>query len=64
MEQYVSGEGKKYYYFSIMSATEDWLRYIENRVIRDRYGMKGYEGENKDEEEKETEENTKESSGV
>ena len=50
-----------------MSATEDWLRYIENRVIRDRYGMKGYEDtenpEEKDDNEK-LDENIKESDKV
>lgn len=31
-----------------MSATEEWLRYIENRAIMQTYGVKGYQYEEHD----------------
>ena len=34
-----------------MSATEEWLRYIENRSIMQRYGVKGYTESESDPEE-------------
>lgn len=37
-----------------MNATEEWLRYIENRVMHDRYGVNGYENlENPEDDKKE-----------
>jgi len=42
MEQYVSGEEKTCYYFS-MKSTEEWLRDIESDVIKKQYGLKGYD---------------------
>ena len=36
-----------------MSATEDWLRYIESRAIMQEYGIKGYSNPDEEDEEKE-----------
>ena len=55
MEQYVSGEENRCYYFS-MNATEEWLRYIESRAIMQEYGITGYT----DDKEEETKEENKE----
>lgn len=43
-----------------MNATEEWLRYVEDRAIMQEYGISGYT-EDKEEEDKE---NTKESDDV
>ena len=29
-----------------MNATEEWLRYIETKVIMDKYNIKGYSNDN------------------
>ena len=47
-----------------MNATEEWLRYIENETFKRRYGFHGYDSEKSKEEEKESDENTKESDDV
>lgn len=51
-----------------MNATEEWLRYIENKVIFQRYGLRGYTKEkntdDRPEESEENEENTKDSSNI
>ena len=44
MELYVSGEGKRCYYFN-MNTTDEWLGYIESQVIMSEYGIKGYSKE-------------------
>ena len=54
-----------------MNATEEWLRYVENRAIRQRYGIKKYDSEeseadskNDEDDLKEDEKSTKDSGSV
>ena len=47
-----------------MNATEEWLRYIENRVMHDRYGVNGYSETKESEEDEKSEKNTKETNDV
>lgn len=50
-----------------MNASEEWLRYIENDVIKQQYGIKKYdsgESENLDDESKNDEEKPKECNDV
>lgn len=48
-----------------MNATEEWLRYIEDRVIFQQYGLKGYTKEkNTDDRPEDSEEDTKDSSNI
>jgi len=42
-----------------MNATEEWLRYIENRSIMQTYGVKGYQNDSDD-----SDDSTKESEEV
>lgn len=44
-----------------MNATEEWLRYIENKVMFQRYHINNYSEPEEDEESKDKEEKTKDS---